>query len=316
MALTDALKLPIPELTETADGPDAFSDLANAVEDWAYDRILPAGVTRYLPHYWGPLASFPTTGIKAGDTFRHTALGGAMLEAIVDGGGAGNWRLLLPGEVAGKAARDALSADLTLRAVFPPGFRVREADTGRTLEWSVPLSIWHIVSGQKPYFLAHPKSGDVAQPISGGWQEIFVPGEEIDTDGAFNPVAGNIPVSSRFVAPLTGYYRASGQVVFVAVAAGTIARAASLGTNGRDRWGAGLNLYATGVGPVLGSTEAAYYANGTVNLVVPVTARRVWLQAGEFVSMWGYSNANTSALAWNTTDPGQMTFFEVEYDGI
>jgi hypothetical protein len=79
---TNALALPFPELTETADGPDAFSDLANAVEDYVYDRILPAGVTRYLSHHWGQGTSVPatsTTGLRQGDTYFHTGLS-AMLK--------------------------------------------------------------------------------------------------------------------------------------------------------------------------------------------------------------------------------------------
>lgn len=76
MALTPGLKLPIPESTETADGPDAFSDLANGVEDYVYDRILPAGVTRVPSHFWGQGTSLPTSAdLRAGDTYRHTGLG-------------------------------------------------------------------------------------------------------------------------------------------------------------------------------------------------------------------------------------------------
>jgi hypothetical protein len=69
VALTDGLKLPIPELTEGADGPAAFGSLANAVEDYAYDRILPTGVTRWPGHHWGSVTTLPTgTSVKRGDT--------------------------------------------------------------------------------------------------------------------------------------------------------------------------------------------------------------------------------------------------------
>lgn len=73
MAQTDGLKLPIPELTEAADGPDAFADLANGLEDWAYDRILPAGVLRAPAHSWGAVTTLPSgAAVKAGDTAYYT----------------------------------------------------------------------------------------------------------------------------------------------------------------------------------------------------------------------------------------------------
>lgn len=79
MAATNALALPIPELTQLADGPDAFSDLANAVEDYFYDRITPAGVTRTPTYYWGAGTTPPdpgsTAGLQRGDTYWHTGQG-------------------------------------------------------------------------------------------------------------------------------------------------------------------------------------------------------------------------------------------------
>lgn len=78
MGTTNALALPFPELTETADGPDAFSDLANAVEDYFYDRILPAGVTRVPRYHWGDGITPPATtapGLRIGDTYFHTNQG-------------------------------------------------------------------------------------------------------------------------------------------------------------------------------------------------------------------------------------------------
>lgn len=76
MGTTPGLKLPIPELTETADGPDAFSDLANATEDFVYDRILPAGVTRVPSYFWGQGVTYPTgTELRPGDVYLHTSFG-------------------------------------------------------------------------------------------------------------------------------------------------------------------------------------------------------------------------------------------------
>jgi hypothetical protein len=75
---TDALALPFPELTETADGPDAFSDLADAIEDYFYDRTLPAGITRMPSYFWGSGVTPPATttaGLMRGDTYYHTGQG-------------------------------------------------------------------------------------------------------------------------------------------------------------------------------------------------------------------------------------------------
>jgi hypothetical protein len=68
---TDGLKLPVPDLTDPADGPDAFLDLGNAVEDYLLDRILPPGITRYPGHFWGSVIgndlSVGPAGVKEGD---------------------------------------------------------------------------------------------------------------------------------------------------------------------------------------------------------------------------------------------------------
>jgi len=128
---TNALLLPFPELTETADGPDAFSDLANAIEDWTYDRSLPAGVTRYLPHHWGSGISLPTfaAGARDGDTYRHTGLSCRMK---FDGT---NWRQDDIATLANVAARNAISAG-AYAALLHEDFRVWLSDVDLTYTWN------------------------------------------------------------------------------------------------------------------------------------------------------------------------------------
>jgi hypothetical protein len=87
VATTDGLLLPIPELTDSADGPGGFGALANALEDYLYDRILPTGVTRSPMHHWSAGTAFPTgTAVKRGDHFFHTTYN---VLCVYDGT---NWR--------------------------------------------------------------------------------------------------------------------------------------------------------------------------------------------------------------------------------
>jgi hypothetical protein len=135
---TNALLLPIPELTEMADGPDAISDLANAVEDYVYDRVLPSGVVRYPTHHWGAGTSFPTTvnGVKVGDTYHHTGL--ACLMAYQGPG----WVQVNASTVANKAARDAMSTNYS--SLLHGGFRVYQTD--KKITWARADTSWLLVS--------------------------------------------------------------------------------------------------------------------------------------------------------------------------
>jgi hypothetical protein len=128
VATTDGLKLPIPELTDSADGPSAFSQVNNAVEDYLYDRILPTGVTRYPTHYWGAGTTFPTTGLKAGDSYYHTGLVCLMR---YDGA---NWRQAERAEVANATARNAISNGFP--TLLYQGFRVQQLDVAVTWAWT------------------------------------------------------------------------------------------------------------------------------------------------------------------------------------
>lgn len=79
MAVTPRLKLPIPDLTGVADGPDAFSDLALALEDYVLDRVKPTGILHAPNHHWGSGVSYPVTGRQVGDTYFNSALRSLMV---------------------------------------------------------------------------------------------------------------------------------------------------------------------------------------------------------------------------------------------
>lgn len=148
MAVTNGLALPIPELTDTADGPDAISDLANAVEDYVYDRILPTGVTRYPTHHWGSGTGFPSAGLpKAGDTYLHNGLGCMMRY----NGTA--WRQAEMTTVSSSAARIAISDNYS--TLLHQGFEVYNSDTGNRRQWD--SGAWRYTgrpSGEHPMAIA------------------------------------------------------------------------------------------------------------------------------------------------------------------
>lgn len=135
MAVTNGLALPIPELTDTADGPDAISDLANATEDYVFDRILPAGVTRYPGHHWGSGVALPTyaQGVRAGDSYYHTGLA-CLMRAVDPAATIPVWRQAALATVASLAARDAISTNYS--GLLYPEFRVRQTDVGVTWSWT------------------------------------------------------------------------------------------------------------------------------------------------------------------------------------
>lgn len=128
MGATNALLLPYPDLTEAADGPDALQNLADAVEDYFYDRILPAGITRWPKHHWGSGTAFPTTGTLTGDTYYHNGLACLMVKST---GGA--WRQTHPSLVADRAARLVMST--TYDTILHDGFIVHETAGNRRYAW-------------------------------------------------------------------------------------------------------------------------------------------------------------------------------------
>jgi hypothetical protein len=139
VAATNGLALPIPELTDTADGPDGFSDLANAVEDYFFDRILPVGVTRYPGHSWGSVTGLPTTGTKLGDTCYHTGLKSFMV-CLTDGGG--TWRQLRPGIVTNEVEVQAIADNGALNTLLHQGFTLEATATKARAVWDGTRFIW------------------------------------------------------------------------------------------------------------------------------------------------------------------------------
>lgn len=154
MGTTPNLKLPIPELTETADGPDAFSDLALATEGYVYNRVLPAGVVRVPNYYWGVGTSLPTgTDLRAGDTYRHTGLGCLMAY-----NGAA-WRQAGVSVAANQTARLAISTSHA--AALHESFRIWQTDTGA--EWAWNGASWELVGMNQAILYKDPSAGNVAQ---------------------------------------------------------------------------------------------------------------------------------------------------------
>jgi hypothetical protein len=209
VAVTNGLVLPIPELTDTADGPDAISDLANAVEDYFFDRILPPGVTRWSTFHWGSGASFPTVlqGAKVGDLYYHTGLACTM-RAINPGATTPVWRQAEPAIVASKTARDAVSTNYS--ALLYEGFEIHVQTVAgppvipgnkyrwsgsawtsleslprvlvtRTSATSAPGSTetilaWDVASTSVPSRLIIPENGEYDLWIAGSWALSANPG--------------------------------------------------------------------------------------------------------------------------------------------
>lgn len=132
MGSTNGVLLPIPELTESADGPKAVSDLSNAIEDYFFDRIISAaqataGVARYLAYHWGAGTTLPSGGLlRIGDTYQHNGL-----RCLVRWNGT-IWRQIEPAVVATAAERDTIST--TYAALLHMGFKVTVTGTG-DFEW-------------------------------------------------------------------------------------------------------------------------------------------------------------------------------------
>ena len=138
MGTTTNLKLPWPELTDAVDGPGSFEDLAQGIEDYFFNRILPAGITRSPVYHWGSGASFPARP-AIGDTFTHTALGPSLMRW----NGAA-WRQVEPADVASVSARNVISINQS--ALLHPNFQVRQTDTGEAWRWD-GASTWQPASG-------------------------------------------------------------------------------------------------------------------------------------------------------------------------
>lgn len=256
--LTNGLSLPIPDLTEAADGPDAIGDLANAIEDYVYDRILPAGVTRYPNHHWGAGTSLPTLaqGARAGDRYRHTGLGCRM---VFDGT---NWLQDEISVVGNAAARDAISTNYGSLLYY--GFRVR-ADLNRTYEWTG--GFWKYIGLQVVSAYA-----TVDRLVSQSWQQAICDTVRTDPFGAYNAGLG------VFGAPVQGWYRLNGVVAYAASTAGARGAAWQTRANSGAAWafipGGGVVAQPSGIQTVM-ATPSVIFA----------------LAAGAQVGLFGYQNS-------------------------
>lgn len=260
MGATDALALPFPELTQTADGPDAFSDLANAVEDYFYDRILPAGVTRAPSYHWGsgtnpPLAATP--GLRNGDTFFHSGQNTLLSFNGTD------WR---------QAAFPAPGADsaplFTDQIRYHPTLGLQRGGADGT--WKTP-NLDHAMF----FGVSNNTSGTVA---ANTWYAPSLGGVEV-----IDSHNGHAPSDNRYIVPAGqgGLWEVSGHVAYVGL--GNPARfATSIHVNGVIVPGFGHGAY---IESVAGGSGIMFTGTKLLNLV-----------AGDIVAVMG--RGSTIWQAW------------------
>lgn len=207
MAVTNGLSLPIPELTEDADGPKAFSDLANGVEDYVLDRILPAGVTHAPSHFWGSGTTFPlaAAGLRAGDTFFHSTY--SCLFTFITGT---TWRQAHKPTYANFASLPAASGlyDGFLAFVTSKNTEYRVWNINGTLTWKSAKPFGEIYLAQN----WTPGAGDSAPNV---WPTVA----QYDTDNMWSGLA-----TGNFILPVAGVYRVRFRFAVLASAGLLIAR--------------------------------------------------------------------------------------------
>ncbi|HEX8321613.1 Kelch repeat-containing protein [Longimicrobium sp.] len=136
MGATPGLGLTWPEMTDPADGPDAFSDLAGQVESYVLNRTPVTGVNHYPIHDWGSGNVLPENA-RVGDTFWHTGLkcrlwnGGSTTVGTVT---TPIWHQATLARVADRAARLVISASYP--TVIFGGYQVQQIDDGSIWSWS------------------------------------------------------------------------------------------------------------------------------------------------------------------------------------
>lgn len=273
MALTDGLKLPIPDLTQSADGPAAVNDLANAMEDWAYDRILPSGVTRAPTLYWGSVTVLPSgTSVKRGDTAYYSTY---SVMVMYDGA---NWRQCeIPTVSPG-------SGDTVVG--FYHG-QVRDHSVLGFQRWDANNTVWGSVDLGKPLAMLNGvnASGGIA---SGAWTNVPLPTvrKSIGVD--------TTTTSNRVTIQKAGWYNVHGIVSF-AIATGS----------GAGRRIAGY--YVNGViAPFGQGTVYATVSNGS-NVVGPVTP--MLLSAGDYVQLFAYQDSGAAGVIDCTGSFLSVTYF-------
>jgi hypothetical protein len=216
VAATDGLKLPIPEITDTADGPDAISDLANAVEDYVLDRLMPTGIVHYGPHHWGTGTVYPTTaaGVRPFDTYYHSGLVCLMR---YDGT---TWTQAARSVVTTPAARAAISTNYA--GLLHDGFTVWDSTSKLEWRWNVATTLWLPHPGTEVFWASGFSSaqGWADSPV-GAWNTPRVGGSYFAGGVYTNPFPGEFDLRCRLY-PGSG---AQDQGVFVArfqvAAAGT-----------------------------------------------------------------------------------------------
>jgi len=277
VAETQNLKLQIPELTETADGPDAFRDLAQGVEDYVYNRVLPTGVLRAPEAYWGSAGSLPNNAaVRVGDTATHTGLRCLMVCTALTANGP-FWEQLRPAVVS--TASERLLISQQFKELLTYGFTVLEntnATSGRAWEWRG--FYWHLTGGRPPSVSAYRLG-----PGSTGRFAYTTIGMERTKDAdTWNMLQGG----GFLVAPVTGAYRAWGVITW--------------GVNGTGVRHAYLNYR-----PALNNQNdvsvtvsgAVFAPSAEYNQTVPTTPVLMEMVKGSALSLAGIQTSSASSLA-------------------
>lgn len=168
-------------------------------------QLLPAaGQQRRIPADLGSGLALPTSGMVAGDTYQHNALGRHVY-------GSGGWKQLVIPTTTNATTRAALATSYP--ADLGAGVRVKQTDTGNTWEWNG--AGWKAIPDATfPIVFARQNTGNV-MPAS--WHTVSFDVVDIDSHGAFTTgTAYDSTTTSRFVVPAgqDGTYAVEGAVLF------------------------------------------------------------------------------------------------------
>jgi hypothetical protein len=269
VGVTNGLALPIPELTEGADGPAAFGALANGVEDYILDRILPGAVTHYPVHHWGSGTALPTAanGVKQGDLYLHTGLGCTM--RFISGT---TWRQAEPAQVANLAARDALATnyagllydgfELQVLAVVGPPAVVSS-------HWRWNAGTWVVTEMARAMLYANANS---AVASASTWFTLILQAETVDTHNghALNATGYTVPTGQG------GLWEIDGTVHYVGLANPSLF-ATRIAVNDAVIPNVGHGAYVQSVAGGAG--------------MMPTGRKLVTLAAGDVVTLQGYGGS-------------------------
>lgn len=139
MGATPVLALPVPELTETADGPDAFNDLALRVEAALRgQQLIPA---QRVPQVWA-ISDWTTT--PAGTLSGDLGWNSATKEVRTYKGATVGWRLTAPHTVASAGERDALQSYDGMQVYRTD---IHQLEVRRNGSWAIPGALGVIAIG-------------------------------------------------------------------------------------------------------------------------------------------------------------------------